>query len=155
MFFFLQLSIKKIRQYRSPEEYSSAELDEGIDVYTFGNNIYSLLTGLWVFYDTDDDSVVQKKVINGTRAYVDPRWRERSYIENKLVDVMEQCWVNDKHKKRIDIFQVVKLLREIKKGNESRKNKNKNNNAREELKTPPEIYNNMMGQEVNEEEEKE
>jgi hypothetical protein len=111
------------------------------------------LTGLWVFYDTDDDSVVQKKVINGTRAYVDPRWRERSYIENKLVDVMEQCWVNDKHKKRIDIFQVVKLLREIKKGNESRKNKNKNNNAREELKTPPEIYNNMMGQEVNEDEE--
>jgi hypothetical protein len=114
-----------------------------------------LLTGLWVFYDTDDDSVVQKKVINGTRAYVDPRWRERSYIENKLVDVMEQCWVNDKQKKRIDIFQVVKLLREIKKENESKKNKNKDNNAREELKTPPEIYNNMMGQEVNEEEEKE
>merc|ERR1740117_2246057 len=67
--------------YRSPEEYSAVDLDEGIDVYTFGNNIYSLLTGLWVFYDTDDDSVVQKKVINGTRAYIDPRWRTRSYIE--------------------------------------------------------------------------
>jgi hypothetical protein len=109
-----------------------------------------LLTGLWVFYDTDDDSVVQKKVINGTRAYVDPRWRQRSYIETKLVDVMEQCWVHYKHKKRIDIFQVVKLLREIKKENESRK-KNKNNNTREELKTP-EIYNNMMGRQEEEEE---
>ena len=114
------------------------------------------MTGLRVFYDTDDDSVVQKKVINGTRAYVDPRWKERSYIESKLVDVMEQCWVNDKHKKRIDIFQVVKLLRDIKKENESRKKKkNKNNNnTREELKTP-QIYNNMMGRQEEEEEEEE
>ena len=89
------------------------------------------MTGLWVFYDTDDDSVVQKKVINGTRAYIDPRWRTRSYIETKLVDVMEQCWAgvvndnNNKHnnKKRIDIFQVVKLLRDIEKENELRKKK--------------------------------
>ena len=84
------------------------------------------MTGLWVFYDTDDDSVVQKKVINGTRAYIDPRWRTRSYIETKLVDVMEQCWagvVNDNNKKRIDIFQVVKLLRDIEKENELRKKK--------------------------------
>ena len=84
------------------------------------------MTGLWVFYDTDDDSVVQKKVINGTRAYIDPRWRTRSYIETKLVDVMEQCWagvVDDNNKKRIDIFQVVKLLRDIEKENELRKKK--------------------------------
>ena len=108
------------------------------------------MTGLWVFYDTDDDSVVQKKVINGTRAYIDPRWRTRSYIETKLVDVMEQCWAvnnDNKHstKKRIDIFQVVKLLRDIEKENE--------------LKMTPQIYNNMMGrqeeEEVEEEEEKE
>ena len=79
-----------------------------------------------MFYDTDDDSVVQKKVINGTRAYIDPRWRTRSYIETKLVDVMEQCWagvVDDNNKKRIDIFQVVKLLRDIEKENELRKKK--------------------------------
>ena len=102
------------------------------------------MTGLWVFYDTDDDSVVQKKVINGTRAYIDPRWRKRSYIETKLVGVMEQCWagvVNDNNKKRIDIFQVVKLLRDIETENE--------------LKMTPQIYNNMMGRQEEEEEEKE
>mgnify|MGYP003335426830 CR=1 FL=1 len=100
------------------------DLDEGIDVYTFGNNIYALLTGLWVFYDIDDDSVVQKKVINGTRAYVDSRWKKRSYIESELVDVMEKCWVHDP-KERIDIFQVVHLLRKIVKENEARKSREK------------------------------
>jgi len=34
-------------------------LDEKIDVFSFGNNIYGLLTGLWVFYENDDDEVVQ------------------------------------------------------------------------------------------------
>ena len=103
------------------------------------------MTGLWVFYDTDDDSVVQKKVINGTRAYIDPRWRKRSYIETKLVDVMEQCWAgvvdDNNNNKRIDIFQVVKLLRDIEKENE--------------LKMTPQIYNNMMGRQEEEEVEEE
>jgi len=110
--------------YRAPEEFAVMDLDEGIDVYTFGNNIYALLTGLWVFYDIDDDSVVQKKVINGTRAYVDSRWKKRSYIESELVDVMEKCWVHDP-KERIDIFQVVHLLRKIVKENEARKSREK------------------------------
>lgn len=46
-------------QYRAPEENRDDYLDEKIDVYSFGNNIYGLLTGLWVFYDTDDDEAVQ------------------------------------------------------------------------------------------------
>ena len=88
-------------------------MNEAIDVFSFGNNIYALLTGLWVFYDTDDDESVKKKVIGGTRALIDPRWKKRSFIEAKLVEVMEQCWIHDTEK-RIDIFQVVQKLREIK-----------------------------------------
>lgn len=45
--------------YRSPEEFSASDLDEKIDVWSFGNNIYALLTGLWVFYENEDDAVVQ------------------------------------------------------------------------------------------------
>jgi serine/threonine protein kinase len=45
--------------YRSPEEFSASNLDEKIDVWSFGNNIYALLTGLWVFYENEDDAVVQ------------------------------------------------------------------------------------------------
>ena len=107
-------------QYRAPEEYAKDYLNEAIDVFSFGNNIYGLLTGLWVFYDTDDDPSVQSMVINGTRALIDPRWRERSFIESKLVDVMEQCWKSDIHE-RMDIFQAVQKLREVKKEYEKRK----------------------------------
>lgn len=46
-------------QYRAPEEMRDDWLDEKIDVFSFGNNVYGLLTGLWVFYENDDDSVVQ------------------------------------------------------------------------------------------------
>jgi serine/threonine protein kinase len=48
----------EILQYRSPEEFANRPLDEKIDVWSFGNNIYGLLTGLWVFYQNDDDGVV-------------------------------------------------------------------------------------------------
>ncbi|KAG7337705.1 serine/threonine kinase [Nitzschia inconspicua] len=98
--------------YRAPEEFAEEELDEKIDVFSFGNNIYVMLTGLWNFYDNDNDDEVQKLVIDGKRAFVDPRWKDRSYIESQLVDVMERCWEHDPNK-RIDIFTVVQLLREI------------------------------------------
>lgn len=45
--------------YRSPEEYANQGVDEKIDVWSFGNNIYALLTGLWIFYEDQDDDVVQ------------------------------------------------------------------------------------------------
>lgn len=46
-------------QYRAPEEFASRDLNEQIDVFSFGSNIYALLTGLWVFYDNDNDAEVQ------------------------------------------------------------------------------------------------
>eukprot|EP00978_Attheya_sp_CCMP212_P016410 scaffold42990_cov56-Attheya_sp.AAC.7 len=101
---------KGFGNYRAPEEFAATELDEKIDVFSFGNNIYALLTGLWVFYDTDDDQVVQKKLIDGELAYVDKRYKTRSYAEGKLVQLMEKCWIYDPAE-RIDIFSAVKFLR--------------------------------------------
>jgi serine/threonine protein kinase len=112
-----------ILQYRAPEEFDKGYLNEKIDVFSFGNNIYSLLTGLWVFYEIDDYTSVQKELIKGELAYVDPRWKERTFIETKLVELMEKCWVYDP-KERIDIFETVKQLREIKKKHERRKANN-------------------------------
>jgi hypothetical protein len=31
-------------QYRSPEEFAASDLDEKIDVYSFGNNLYGLVS---------------------------------------------------------------------------------------------------------------
>lgn len=95
-------------------------LDEQIDVFSFGNNIYGLLTGLWVFYENDDDGVVQKKVKGGQRAYIDPRYRTHSYIEGKLVELMERCWIEEPSD-RVDIFEAVKFLRKVKEENDKQK----------------------------------
>jgi serine/threonine protein kinase len=34
-------------QYRAPEEFAARNLNEKIDIFSFGNNIYAMLTGLW------------------------------------------------------------------------------------------------------------
>jgi serine/threonine protein kinase len=101
------------------------ELYEGIDTFSFGNNIYTLLTGLWPFYDYQSDRHhvqqshrIQRQLLKGERAYIDPRYLSRSYAENKLVEVMEKTWEfspND----RISIFQVVKALRKAVKDNKT------------------------------------
>ena len=86
-------------------------MDEKIDVFTFGNNIYALLTGLWVFYDNDDSEDVQDKLIDGKLAFIDDRYRHRSYAESQLVEIMEKCWIYDPSE-RIDIFEIVRRLRD-------------------------------------------
>ena len=99
--------------YRAPEEDRDDFLNEKLDVFSMGNNIYGLLTGLWVFYENTDDTVVQRYVKRGKLPYIDPRYRTRSLAERELVKVMEQCWINDPDE-RISIFQVVEALREAK-----------------------------------------
>jgi hypothetical protein len=59
----------------------------------------------------------QKKVIDGKTAFIDPRYRERSFIERNLVEIMEKCWVYEPED-RIDIFEVIRLLREVDAENE-------------------------------------
>lgn len=128
--------------YRAPEEFAARNLNEQIDVFSFGNNIYAMLTGLWNFvslrddfvsmpiyrslslvahrlillmyschqYDQEDDDVIQKKLIDGDLPYVDQRYRERSFAEQKLVELMEKCWIYDPGE-RINIFDAVDFLR--------------------------------------------
>jgi hypothetical protein len=52
-------------------------------------------------------------VIAGKIPYIDPRYRARSYLEGKLVEIMEQCW-EYKRRKRLNIFEVVEFLRHVK-----------------------------------------
>jgi serine/threonine protein kinase len=48
--------------FRAPEEYVDNPLNEKIDVWSFGNIVYALLTGLWPFPDTDGDDMKAFKV---------------------------------------------------------------------------------------------
>jgi len=80
--------------YRSPEEYYDKPLDEKIDVFSFGNNVYTLLTGLWPFYEDDDDmKSAKKRIKQGIRSFIDSRYKTRSFEESKLVEIIESCWM--------------------------------------------------------------
>eukprot|EP00566_Odontella_aurita_P005962 CAMPEP_0113579424 /NCGR_PEP_ID=MMETSP0015_2-20120614/30060_1 /TAXON_ID=2838 /ORGANISM="Odontella" /LENGTH=579 /DNA_ID=CAMNT_0000483401 /DNA_START=188 /DNA_END=1927 /DNA_ORIENTATION=+ /assembly_acc=CAM_ASM_000160 len=97
---------------RSPQEFfrPPGNLDESMDVYSLGNNFYGILTGLWPFYLLEDEEA-QRQMVKGERPFIDPRWREHSVVEKKLIEVIEKCWIHDPEE-RADIFWVVKVLRE-------------------------------------------
>jgi len=97
---------------RSPEEYIDANLDEKIDVFSYGNLLYNLLTGLWNFYELgDSEEVIQEAILDKKRPYIDPRYRNRTFAESALVNLIEKCWEH-RAKDRPSIFQVMEYLRE-------------------------------------------
>jgi serine/threonine protein kinase len=98
-----------IHQWRSPEEYYDWKLNEKVDVYAVANNMYSVLTGLWVFYDEHDDDKVKRRIKNGETAYIDPRYKE-GLAEAKIAEIIERCHAF-KPDDRPSIFEVVDFLR--------------------------------------------
>lgn len=82
-----------------------------------GNNIYVLLTGLWPFYEDRPYEVVQHKILHHERPFIDERIRHGTYIEHKLVEIMERMWAH-KPEDRPTIFEVVDFLREVKRMNQ-------------------------------------
>eukprot|EP00536_Pseudo-nitzschia_multiseries_P008451 jgi/Psemu1/257255/estExt_Genewise1Plus.C_2140069 len=77
--------------WRAPEEYYDAYLNEKVDVFSMGNNMYSLLTGLMVFHEAESYEEVQHRVVEGEKPYIDPRYKERSLAEAKLAEIIVQC----------------------------------------------------------------
>ena len=99
--------------YRAPEEFRDDWLDEKIDVWSYGNNIYTLITGLWPLYEMYDNKTKEKQkyLINGNLAFLDPRYKGQNYIQDQMIEIMYECW-KYKPEERMDIFTVVKRLRE-------------------------------------------
>ena len=97
--------------YRSPEEYKDDWLNQGIDVWSFGNNVYGLITGIWPMYNIEKVKEKQKALMKGEIAYLDPRYKGKNYIQDRLIDIMFRCW-KFKAEDRADIFEAVVFLRE-------------------------------------------
>jgi hypothetical protein len=106
--------------YRAPEQYKGAYVDELADVWSFGAILFNLLTGLWSYYDYANEDQIQQSSIAGVKPYLDPRYQTRSFIEGRIVEIMNGC-LQAKPSDRASIFEVVQHLRETKQINEQRK----------------------------------
>mmetsp|Transcript_48 Transcript_48/g.91 ORF Transcript_48/g.91 Transcript_48/m.91 type:complete len:597 (-) Transcript_48:58-1848(-) len=95
---------------RSPEEYAEEEpIDFNVDVYSFGNVLYTMITGKDPY--GDDRETAATLSVEGIPPKVDATIRGRSFAEASLANVMDKCFEYFPEK-RISIFQVVSLLRD-------------------------------------------
>jgi serine/threonine protein kinase len=103
--------------WRAPEEYDGSSQDETKDTFSFANGIYAMITGLWPFYDDAfngiNEDTIEEAIIAGKRPFVDERYKQRSFIEKMLVEVMEACWAQDR-KDRPTMTRVVEILKKVK-----------------------------------------
>ena len=107
---------------RSPEEYKDDPLNEKVDVWSFGANVYTVLTGLWVYFHIELDYPEVKKLVKaGQKPYIDDRYRKKgSLVEKALVHVLDRCFEYNADE-RADIFELVEFLRQTVRDNKNSK----------------------------------
>lgn len=107
----LAFDFLSIFQWRSPEEYKDDPLNEAIDIWSLGNNFFALLTGYSPFVELHDFlPEMRNKIMDGQTAFIDPRFRDRSYGDRVLADIIPLCWKLNADD-RIDIFRITDSLR--------------------------------------------
>jgi len=62
---------------------------------------------------------VHKELIAKKLPFVDERYRERSFEEGKLIELMEECWAY-KPSERCTAFEAVSFLRDVVKESNAR-----------------------------------
>lgn len=67
---------------------------------------------------------IQERVQKGETAFIDPRWKAKSFAEGALARIIPLCWKFDPSE-RIDIFTLVQLLRQAVKENDEEEQKEK------------------------------
>jgi len=99
---------------RSPEEYWVGPVTEQADVFVMGLQLYTILTGLYPFYDQPDSEDSMQRVLQGHTPFVDPRWSQSgaSRMERAWIPIMESCWAFDPQE-RPTIFDLLEQLREL------------------------------------------
>jgi len=98
--------------YYAPEEINGSLVDESADVHTFGKIMYIILTGRKPYYHKMNDDAAYKAIGEGEFPYVDPRFRTRSAVERRFVEIMEKTWRREPSE-RPSIFDVIKELQAV------------------------------------------
>jgi serine/threonine protein kinase len=88
-------------------------LDEKIDVWSLGNNFYTLLVGLFPYYHEMHSDGVKTLVKKGeVWPYISDTFRYGSPGEKELVDIIEETWTFNPQD-RIDVFAIIQRLRQV------------------------------------------
>jgi serine/threonine protein kinase len=84
---------------RSPEEYNRDLQTEKVDIYSFGNILYMLLTSMWPFLEETEEEA-QEQVKQGLRPSIpEDTWNSTNPIVNDLKEVMFKCHEHDPTKR--------------------------------------------------------
>ena len=73
--------------------------------------MYSILTGLQPFYNVPDGREVKKLIKDRRTAWIDPRYKNHTLAEQKIVEAIERCWVYNPDE-RASATEVLGILRE-------------------------------------------
>lgn len=95
--------------WRSPEEYRNDALTDKIDVWSLGNNIYTILTGVDPLLADDDYVKRSNLIVQGKTGRLDPKYFEQDGPERLLATVIQQCFQYDPAM-RPTIFEIVNDL---------------------------------------------
>ena len=82
-------------QWRSPEEYHYDPQTEKVDVYSFGNVLYSVLTGKYPFQDKEEKEA-RKLIKKGNRPIISSSVRNSTDpFDQAMITAIEMCWIQD------------------------------------------------------------
>lgn len=95
---------------RSPEEYSEAELDDKLDIYSAANVLYAILTGEEAWYDYGKTET-QKMVMRGVKPAIRDQYRETE-TDRVIANLTELAYKLDP-RERISAAELVAALEDI------------------------------------------
>lgn len=102
-----------VGEWHPPEFFKCDYINEKMDVWSLGLNIYSIVTGLDIHPQVPTEEMAADLIVQGAKSYIQDGIRERNFIEGSLLDVMDDCLTYESTD-RPDIGQVVLKLRSIK-----------------------------------------
>jgi len=95
--------------FRSPEEYEYVPQTEKVDVYSFGNVLYSVLTGGYPF-EKEKSKKAQKRIQAGERPKIPISIRDSTDpFDQTMLKAIEMCWIQDP-KKRASARQIQQFI---------------------------------------------
>ncbi|CAJ1969156.1 unnamed protein product [Cylindrotheca closterium] len=94
--------------WRAAEEYADRALTEKVDVFSLGNNFFSILTGVDPFNEKETPEI-QKLVQKGVKAPLSEAFRTHSFAEKRLAHLIDHCHEH-KPADRPTIFEIVEYL---------------------------------------------